>query len=106
MMQARPYVIDRIDGKALTELEFIERFEKQNMPAIFTHLMDDWPAYQAVYCSVILGVTGWCKQYTFFLETSKEWIRKYLWVARTLVQHKRFFLRKIIKCQMFKSEKS
>ncbi|XP_063725720.1 bifunctional arginine demethylase and lysyl-hydroxylase JMJD6-B-like [Symsagittifera roscoffensis] len=46
MMQARPYVIDRIDGKALTELEFIERFEKPSMPAIFTHLMDDWPAYQ------------------------------------------------------------
>ena len=56
MLQARPYVIDRIDGRTLTELEFFERFEKPKIPAIFTHLIDDWPAYQAVYCSVILRI--------------------------------------------------
>ena len=46
MMAARPYVIDRIDGRTLTEAEFIEKFEKTKIPALFTHLIDDWPAYE------------------------------------------------------------
>ena len=44
MMAARPFVANRVDGSSLTEQEFIELFERPKLPAIFTNLINNWPA--------------------------------------------------------------
>ncbi|KAI9271928.1 hypothetical protein BDA99DRAFT_501348 [Phascolomyces articulosus] len=42
-----PYVdtVPRIDVRSTPKSEFIEKYEKQNRPAVLTHLTDEWPSH-------------------------------------------------------------
>ena len=39
-------LIDKVDARTLTMEEFSKRYDIPQRPVIFTHLIDDWPAYK------------------------------------------------------------